>query len=194
VFQRRSSASVDFYLGWLDYKNGFGNKNQDHWLGNKYIHSLSNQKTYELRIDVRDSASSSYYAVYSTFSINNEADKYRLSVGSHSGNTGYDALSGSNNKQFSTKDRDNDGWSSYDCAERHRGAWWFYDYYDCRRYYSVGNIILLLIVGLTVPVIVTFAIIFPMAATTARFALILISTETTTALLEERTCSGIVIV
>ncbi|PIK35368.1 putative fibrinogen C domain-containing protein 1-B-like [Apostichopus japonicus] len=89
VFQRRSSASVDFYRGWLDYKNGFGNKNQDHWLGNKYIHSLTIQKTYQLRIDLRDSASSSYYNVYSTFSINNEADKYRLSIGSYSiGNTG----------------------------------------------------------------------------------------------------------
>ncbi|XP_071835360.1 uncharacterized protein [Apostichopus japonicus] len=140
VFQRRSSASVDFYRGWLDYKNGFGNKNQDHWLGNKYIHSLTNQKTYKLRIDLRDSASSSYYAVYSTFSINNEADKYRLSIGSHSrGNTGYDDLYYSNNKQFSTKDRDNDGWSKYDCAERHRGAWWFYYYYHCRGYYSASE-------------------------------------------------------
>ncbi|XP_071836810.1 techylectin-5A-like [Apostichopus japonicus] len=135
VFQRRSSASTDFNRGWSDYKNGFGNKNQDHWLGNKYIHSMTNQKTYQLRIDLRDSGSSSKYAVYSTFRINNEADKYRLSVRSHSGNTGYDSLSDSNNKQFSTKDRDNDGWSRYDCAERHGGAWWFYDRFDCRRYY-----------------------------------------------------------
>ncbi|PIK59951.1 hypothetical protein BSL78_03106, partial [Apostichopus japonicus] len=87
VFQRRSSASVDFYRGWRDYKDGFGNKNHDHWLGNKYIYSLTNQKTYQLRIDLRDSGSSSKYAVYSTFRINNQADKYRLSVGSHSGNT-----------------------------------------------------------------------------------------------------------
>ncbi|XP_071835786.1 uncharacterized protein [Apostichopus japonicus] len=132
VFQRRSSASVDFYLGWLDYKNGFGNKNQDHWLGNKYIHSMTNQKTYQLRIDLRDSASSSYYAIYSTFSITDEADKYRLSVGSHSGNTGNDRLSYNNNRQFSTKDQDNDGYSSYDCAEGHRGGWWYRYYY----YYS----------------------------------------------------------
>ncbi|XP_071836804.1 uncharacterized protein [Apostichopus japonicus] len=138
VFQRRSSAYVDFYSGWSDYKNGFGNKNHDHWLGNKYIHSMTNQKTYQLRIDLRDSGSSSKYAVYSTFSIHHEADKYRLSVGSHRGNTGYDSMSGSNNKPFSTKDRDNDGWSSYRCAERHRGAWWFYDQWDCRRYYSAS--------------------------------------------------------
>ncbi|XP_071836602.1 uncharacterized protein [Apostichopus japonicus] len=140
VFQRRSSASTDFYRGWSDYKNGFGNKNQDHWLGNKYIHPLTNQKTYQLRTDLRDSGASSKYAVYSTFSINNEADKYRLSIGSHSGNTGYDGLSYNNNRQFSTKDQDNDGSSSYDCAEGHRGAWWYryyYYYYGsyCRRDY-----------------------------------------------------------
>ncbi|XP_071836625.1 fibrinogen-like protein A isoform X2 [Apostichopus japonicus] len=135
VFQRRSSASEDFYRDWRDYKDGFGDKNHDHWLGNKYIYSLTNQKTYQLRIDLRDSGSSSKYAVYSTFRINNQADKYRLSVGSHSGNTGYNALSGSNNKQFSTKDRDNDGWSTFDCAERHRGAWWFYRYYHCNYSY-----------------------------------------------------------
>ncbi|PIK57552.1 putative ficolin-1-like isoform X1 [Apostichopus japonicus] len=142
VFQRRSSASVDFYRGWSDYRNGFGNKNHDHWLGNKYIYSMTNQKTYKLRIDIRDSASSSFYAIYSTFSINNEADKFRLSVGSAIGNlagTHDNALSGSNNKQFSTKDRDNDGWSSYDCAERHRGAWWFYEYYHCRKYNSASQ-------------------------------------------------------
>ncbi|XP_071835749.1 uncharacterized protein [Apostichopus japonicus] len=138
VFQKRSSASADFYRGWLDYKNGFGNKNQDHWLGNKYIHSMTNQKTYQLRIDLRDSASSSFHAVYSTFSINNEADKYRLSVGSYSGNAG-NRLSGSNNKQFSTKDRDYDGWSTFDCAERHRGAWWFYRYYHCTSSHCRSN-------------------------------------------------------
>ncbi|PIK41207.1 hypothetical protein BSL78_21942 [Apostichopus japonicus] len=123
---------------------------------------MTNQKTYQLRIDLNDSSSydavystdsdstsnyaaystdsalSSYYAVYSTFSINNETDKYRLSVGSYNGNTGYDSLSGSNNKPFSTRDRDNDGWSSYDCAERHQGAWWFYEYYHCRKYNSAS--------------------------------------------------------
>ncbi|XP_071835384.1 ryncolin-4-like [Apostichopus japonicus] len=129
VFQRRSSASVDFYRGWSDYKNGFGNKNQDHWLGMKYIHSMTNQKPYQLRIDLRDSGSSSKYAVYSTFSINNETDKYRLSIGRYSGNTGSADMSISNNKQFSTKDQDNDKYNSYSCAEGHRGAWWYHLYY-----------------------------------------------------------------
>ncbi|PIK37770.1 hypothetical protein BSL78_25395 [Apostichopus japonicus] len=88
VFQRRSSVSVNFYRGWSEYENGFGNPGQDHWLGNKYIHDITNQKAYQLRIDLRNSGSTPYYALYSSFSISDNSDKYRLSIGSYSGDAG----------------------------------------------------------------------------------------------------------
>ncbi|XP_071837381.1 uncharacterized protein [Apostichopus japonicus] len=131
--QRRSSASVDVYRTWDEYKNGFEHPSRDHWLGNDYIHAITNQKTYCLRIDLIDSTHTSHYALYSSFSITNEADNYRLSVGSFSGNTRHNAMQNSNNQQFSTHDRDNDDWSRYDCAEGHRGAWWFSGNHHCRR-------------------------------------------------------------
>ncbi|PIK59645.1 putative ficolin-2 [Apostichopus japonicus] len=136
VIQRRSDASVDFYRTWAEYKNGFEHPSRDHWLGNDYIHAITNQKTYSLRIDLTDSNSSSYYALYSSFSISDDADKFRLSIGSYSGNSGNDAMSWHNNKPFSTRDEDNDGWGSYDCAEKHRGAWWFGTYYTYGASYS----------------------------------------------------------
>ncbi|PIK59646.1 fibrinogen-like protein A [Apostichopus japonicus] len=46
---------------------------------------------------------------------------------------GYNAIQKSNSQEFSTHDRDNDDWSSYDCAEGHRGAWWFSGNYHCQR-------------------------------------------------------------
>ncbi|XP_071835848.1 uncharacterized protein [Apostichopus japonicus] len=136
VIQRRSSAAVDFYRTWAEYKTGFEDPVGDRWLGNDYIHAITNQKEYSLRIDLKDSSSSSYYALYSSFSISDDADKYRLSIGSYSGDTGYDAMSYHNNKQFSTRGEDNDGWSDFDCAEKHRGAWWFGYYYHCASTYS----------------------------------------------------------
>lgn len=56
-----------------------------------------------------------------------------------SNTVGPNALYGSNNKKFSTRDQDNDDWSSYHCAERHLAGWWFYDQWHCRRYYSASS-------------------------------------------------------
>ena len=33
MIQRRMDGSVDFYRGWVDYENGFGNVNGEYWLG-----------------------------------------------------------------------------------------------------------------------------------------------------------------
>ncbi|KAJ8034024.1 Ficolin-1 [Holothuria leucospilota] len=84
VFQRRTNGATDFYRDWASYKNGFGNIRQEFWLGNEKLYYLTQQATYEYRMDFVHS-SGSYHHKYSRFRINNESNKYRVTdVGSWS--------------------------------------------------------------------------------------------------------------
>ena len=84
VFQKRLDGSVDFYRGWADYKNGFGNLNGEFWLGLDRIHRLTNTKN-RLRVDVEDTTGKTAYAEYDMFAVTSERNKYQLSLGTYSG-------------------------------------------------------------------------------------------------------------
>ncbi|XP_033625575.1 ficolin-2-like [Asterias rubens] len=124
VFQRRQDGSVDFYLDFANYSRGFGNLEGEFWLGNDNLHRLTAQGEYELRVDLTGLDDDTGFAIYGSFSIADVSDNYRLMVGSYSGTAG-DKLSPHNNQAFTTKDRDNDAKSIYNCAERWHGAWWY---------------------------------------------------------------------
>ena len=85
VFQKRKDGSVDFYRGWADYKNGFGNLNGEFWLGLDKIHRLTNSERYQLRVDLEDIEGKTAYAEYDMFAITSERTKYKLSMGTYSG-------------------------------------------------------------------------------------------------------------
>ena len=124
VFQRRQDGSVDFYRGWNDYKSGFGQLTAEFWLGNDKIHRLTAARPSTLRVELEDWNGVRVYAKYGKFKVGDEQAKYRLEVGSYSGTAGDSIISAHNNMAFSTKDRDNDIWSS-NCAVRFTGAWWY---------------------------------------------------------------------
>ena len=46
VIQQRSNGSVNFYRGWNEYRNGFGDLQTEFWLGNEQIYQLTNQDRY----------------------------------------------------------------------------------------------------------------------------------------------------
>ncbi|KAJ8032946.1 Fibrinogen-like protein A [Holothuria leucospilota] len=146
VFQRRKDGGTSFYRNWSSYKRGFGALTDEFWIGNDKLHTITNQKSYQLRIDMRDSAGSRYYALYTLFRVSNEGDNYRLAgLGTFSGTAGYDSMNTRRNRPFSTYDNDNE-LSSYNCAEKHRGGWWYgyddghyYYYYSYCYYWQVGS-------------------------------------------------------
>jgi len=88
VFQRRLDGSVDFYLGWESYKNGFGDLNCEFWLGNDNLHRLTAVDNVTLRVDLEDFDGDIRYAEYTIFKVADEADKYRLLIGGYSGTAG----------------------------------------------------------------------------------------------------------
>ncbi|XP_078579047.1 uncharacterized protein LOC144863579 [Branchiostoma floridae x Branchiostoma japonicum] len=144
VIQRRQDGSIAFDKTWDEYKQGFGDKSGEYWLGNEIIHSLTDQDDteYQLRVDLEDWEDNAVFQLYSSFSIDDEGDKYQLHLSETDGNAG-DSMSDNENEYFSTKDDDNDGSSSTDCSEDYGddGGWWFSDcgpsnlngeYVDCQ--------------------------------------------------------------
>jgi len=124
VFQKRMDGSVDFFRGWDEYKQGFGNLRGDFWLGLDKIHRLTVSNNKKLRVDLSDVEGNTSYAMYSSFAVADEANKYKLSLGSYSGTAG-DSLADHRGLSFSTKDRDYDNYSSGNCAVDKKGAWWY---------------------------------------------------------------------
>ncbi|KAJ8034007.1 Fibrinogen-like protein A [Holothuria leucospilota] len=86
VIYRRSDGSVDFNRNWLECTGGFGFLSGEYWIGNEKLSHLTNQKTYELRIDITSSDSFSFYITYNSFRISDEFSSFKLSsVGEYHG-------------------------------------------------------------------------------------------------------------
>ncbi|KAG8548287.1 hypothetical protein GDO81_025853 [Engystomops pustulosus] len=126
VFQRRWDGSVDFSQDWKSYKEGFGSRLTEFWLGNDNLHRLTGTGTWELRIDLHDFETNKYFAKYSSFKILGESEKYKLILGKYTGGNIGDSLSFHKNAVFTTKDQDNDKHGG-NCAEICKGGWWFVD-------------------------------------------------------------------
>ncbi|KAK0065235.1 BpFREP21.2 [Biomphalaria pfeifferi] len=121
IFQRRINGKVDFYRGWQEYRDGFGDYNiGEFYLGNENIFKLTSTGQFDLRIDLEFN-NTKYFAQYKDFKVLSETEKYKLMIGDYSGSAG-DDLSKGNNMFFSTFDRENDGDPNLNCAEYRSGA------------------------------------------------------------------------
>ncbi|CAF1509837.1 unnamed protein product [Rotaria sp. Silwood1] len=131
VIQRRINGTIDFYRGWNDYKNGFGDLRTEFWLGNEKIHLLTNQGRYILRVDLQPWDSPIRIAEYGQFALDNESQYYKLQISQFRSNisTAGDSLTSSwdnaNGIPFSTYDHDFDNLFYDNCALTYHGAWWF---------------------------------------------------------------------
>uniref|UniRef100_A0A5F9D779 Tenascin-R n=1 Tax=Oryctolagus cuniculus TaxID=9986 RepID=A0A5F9D779_RABIT len=127
VFQRRQNGQTDFFRKWADYRVGFGNLEDEFWLGLDNLHRITSQGRYELRVDMRDGQEAAF-AYYDKFSVEDSRSLYKLRIGAYNGTAG-DSLSYHQGRPFSTEDRDNDV-AVTNCAMSYKGAWW---YKNCHR-------------------------------------------------------------
>ncbi|XP_067947222.1 fibroleukin-like [Watersipora subatra] len=127
VFQRRDNSSISFDRSWNDYKNGFGDIRDEHWLGNDKIHEIT--KTSQiLNIHLEADGKKPAFGTWQRFYISDESSKYRLNVnGTGYKGTLFDDFSYHDGAYFSTKDRDNNIWSAINCAATSKGGWWYED-------------------------------------------------------------------
>ena len=125
VFQRRVSNEVDFYRGWYDYVNGFGDPSANYWMGLENIHlytSSCSSGYARLFIYLETFSGEAGYAHYPTFSLGDASTYYTITSSGYSGTLGGSAMP--DNVQFSTFDADHDTYSG-NCALLYQGAWWY---------------------------------------------------------------------
>lgn len=85
VFQRRQDANTDFYRKWQEYKIGFGDMENNFWLGLNSLHRLTKSGENVLRVDLVDFDLTNAYAKYDVFIVASESEGYKLNLGSYSG-------------------------------------------------------------------------------------------------------------
>nr|XP_037290442.1 techylectin-5A-like [Rhipicephalus microplus] len=128
VIQRRGQYGHNayyFYRNWTEYANGFGDPDDEYWIGNKALHALTSEKeNMSLRIVLSNSTEETVSFGYETFAVANETQSFQLQLESFSGSEEWDAMGHLSGQKFSTYDRDN---SLYrlNCAVRFRGGWWY---------------------------------------------------------------------
>ncbi|XP_061585704.1 tenascin-like isoform X2 [Cololabis saira] len=133
VFLRRQSGRLEFFRNWKNYTAGFGDMNDEFWLGLSNLHKITAGGQYELRVDLRDKGETAY-AQYDKFSVSEPRTRYKVHVGGYSGTAG-DSMTYHHGRPFSTYDHDNDI-AVTNCALSYKGAFW---YKNCHRVNLMGR-------------------------------------------------------
>ncbi|XP_047197053.1 tenascin isoform X3 [Hippoglossus stenolepis] len=133
IFLRRQSGKLEFFRNWKNYTAGFGDMNDEFWLGLANLHKITAGGQYELRVDLRDKGEAAY-AQYDKFSVSEPRTRYKVHVGGYSGTAG-DSMTYHHGRPFSTYDHDNDI-AVTNCALSYKGAFW---YKNCHRVNLMGR-------------------------------------------------------
>lgn len=124
--RKQNGPRTSFNRDWDDYENGFGDPNNEFWIGLRNIHCLTRRDDVDLIIDLRDNNGNGMAWFYDHFEVAGSNENYRLTIGKGVGPpNGYDAMAHLNHSQFTTRNSDND-LSSSNCARNTGGGGWWH--------------------------------------------------------------------
>ncbi|XP_066962067.1 angiopoietin-related protein 7-like [Macrobrachium rosenbergii] len=129
--RRPTNNPINFNTTWQNYKDGFGDINEEFWIGNEVLHKLTREVPHQLRVVITDwSDTKEKTATWNMFVVGNEDNRYKLGIDGYSPDisTASDELKIHNGSSFSTHDYDNDIDTEH-CARRHGGGWWYFQCY-----------------------------------------------------------------
>ncbi|NXI66791.1 ANGL3 protein, partial [Anseranas semipalmata] len=122
VIQNRVDGSLDFNQTWEAYAKGFGDLNEEFWLGLNKTYSITKQGDYILRIELQDWKDNKRYVEYA-FSLGGPETDYTLQLSRISGSIP-NALPEQTELRFSTADHDMATINNFNCPENYLGGWW----------------------------------------------------------------------
>uniref|UniRef100_A0A915ASW7 Fibrinogen C-terminal domain-containing protein n=1 Tax=Parascaris univalens TaxID=6257 RepID=A0A915ASW7_PARUN len=126
IIQQRNDGATAFNRTFEEYRWPFGEVNHDHWIGNEYIHALTQPAGSSIRFETWDVFGEYRVALYHSFSVSDFTSLYRLSISGYDKEASNltDAMSFHSGRRFSSLDRDEDS-SSTHCARYYAAGWWF---------------------------------------------------------------------
>ena len=128
AYNDATTTFSDFDRTWADYKAGWGGPKGGAytrgWIGNESIRALtSGGKNLLVRNTLYPGGSVSKH-FYNGFTIDTEANKYRLSLTASPSSNDGGSFVGFAGVNFTTRDVDNDSHSGMNCALNFKAAWW----------------------------------------------------------------------
>ncbi|NXL88662.1 ANGL3 protein, partial [Alectura lathami] len=122
VIQNRVDGSLDFNQTWDAYAEGFGDLNEEFWLGLNKTYSITQQGDYILRIELQDWKDNKRYIEYA-FRLGGPETDYVLLLSRISGSIP-NALPEQTDLRFSTADHDTALINDFSCPQNYLGGWW----------------------------------------------------------------------